>query len=691
MRRKRYQPLPVGAERKNLRVSILFKLLACTLLPLFIVFVVLTIYMQSLASSSVFELTKESVDAQTGRASKVVEEYFETFYGFAEAISLSNVVNESTQQWESGTSAESPMKQELQNYLNASLQAEQDFLMNVWVYDCSSKEVLLHNGEMLSPSNFDASSREWYQQIFKNQSIVTTSAYTDETGGEIVTTIAAPVMNGGNIAAIVGLDLRMDTLLDNLSKLVIGDQGYITLFDSSNQIIFHPDETLRMKTVADAHYSKEMETALLNKSDTSAAYYTRNGNPYYGSVVNLPESNYTILGIIPEVEYTSYVSGITNTVLGYCVGALAIMAVIMLILGRRLTKSVHKLNTTTHAIADGQLDVSVDTSSRDEIGDLASDFSRIVVRLKEYINYINEIEQVLMTIGNGNFDFELKYDYHGEFSKVKEGLLHIQTTMSSTLKQIRIAAHEVDNGAEQVSIGAQANAQGATEQASSVEQLAASLTEVSNQINDNTHSIESVASELHNIEEAVRSGDTKMSQMLSAMNEIEENSKKVGQIIKSIEDIAFQTNILALNAAVEAARAGTAGKGFAVVADEVRSLAAKTAEASKLTAELIEAAFVTVEQGKTIAQDTADSFRVVSQGVLKVSEQTAVIEQNSELQDKAIHQTTIGVDQISSVVQTNSATAEQSAAASEELSSQARSLRELVNHFKLSKEFESDN
>ena len=178
-----------------------------------------------------------------------------------------------------------------------------------------------------------------------------------------------------------------------------------------------------------------------------------------------------------------------------------------------------------------------------------------------------------------------------------------------------VAADEVASGADQVSMGAQSQAQGATEQASSVQELAATLDDISQQIDENTETILRTGQKIEFVSGAVAEGEERMQTMLKAMDDISENSMKVEKIIKSIEDIAFQTNILALNAAVEAARAGEAGKGFAVVADEVRNLAGKTAEASKTTAELIEKALEAVENGKVIADKTAESFEQVYEKV----------------------------------------------------------------------------
>ncbi len=259
----------------------------------------------------------------------------------------------------------------------------------------------------------------------------------------------------------------------------------------------------------------------------------------------------------------------------------------------------------------------------------------------------------------------------------------IAEKLNDTMMQISQSASQVASGSEQVSNGAQALSQGATQQASSVEELAATINEISDKVNQNADSARQANKKAGSVSAEMNVSNEKMQQMIEAMGDITNCSNEIGKIIKTIEDIAFQTNILALNAAVEAARAGSAGKGFAVVADEVRNLASKSAEASQNTSALIENSLKAVENGTHIADETA---RSLLQAVNDVSEMTAIIGQISEassLQADSIAQITMGIDQISSVVQTNSATAQESAAASEELSSQSQLMKSLVGRFKL--------
>lgn len=351
-----------------------------------------------------------------------------------------------------------------------------------------------------------------------------------------------------------------------------------------------------------------------------------------------------------------------------------------------ISRPIKEIDHVAKQIASGNLDESIQYKSKDELGVLAVNFNATVTRLREYINYIDEISVVLNQVADGNLDFSLKYDYAGEFSKVKTSLLHISDSLNDTMTQINNSADQVSSGADQVSSGAQALSQGATEQASSVEELAATINEISGQVKNNAASAMKASGQIDEVGKKVIESNEQMTEMTKAMDEISDSSKEIGKIIKAIEDIAFQTNILALNAAVEAARAGDAGKGFAVVADEVRNLASKSSEASKSTAALIANSLTAVENGTKIAKETAESLVAVVDGTKEATVGINAIAQASNEQASSIAQVTQGVDQISSVVQTNSATAEQSAAASEELSSQANVLKDLVSRFKLKEE-----
>jgi len=349
---------------------------------------------------------------------------------------------------------------------------------------------------------------------------------------------------------------------------------------------------------------------------------------------------------------------------------------------RLIKMPVSEIADAAVKMAEGDLDVKISYTSEDELGVLAVQVGRLISKLRVIIDDENKF---LARMAEGDFtvDSVCEEEYTGGFQPLLVSFRGIGEKLNETMLQINQSSAQVASGSEQVSSGAQALSQGTAEQASSVEELAATINEISSKVKQNADNAQQANAKAGNISTEMNVSNEKMQLMIQAMEDISHCSNEISKIIKTIEDIAFQTNILALNAAVEAARAGTAGKGFAVVADEVRSLASKSAESSKNTSVLIENSLKAVENGTRIAGETAQSLYQAVNGVNEMTDIIGQISEASSAQAHSISQVTLGIDQISNVVQTNSATAQESAAASEELSSQSQMMKNLVNKFKL--------
>lgn len=316
-------------------------------------------------------------------------------------------------------------------------------------------------------------------------------------------------------------------------------------------------------------------------------------------------------------------------------------------------------------------------------GDHAAIKNALNTTIESISGYIAETSQILNQMADGNLNVQITADFKGDFVNMKNAINNIVDSLNEVLGEINMASDQVATGSKQVAQSSQALSHGSTVQASSIEEITASMTEISEQTKENAINASKANEHSNSAKDAAAKGNQQMVEMVAAMRDINDSSVNISKIISVIDEIAFQTNILALNAAVEAARAGQHGKGFAVVAEEVRNLAARSANAAKETTVLIENSVVKVGKGMHIAEDTAKALEEIVDGVSRAADLVADIAYASNEQATAISQINEGIFQVSQVTQNNTATAEESAAASEEMTSQAQMLKEMVSKFRL--------
>lgn len=484
----------------------------------------------------------------------------------------------------------------------------------------------------------------------------------------------------GKIKSIVdGVSVEAKNVAEGLDKL-----------EKNSRIDPESLKQLREYLTEYASYRKEITTLLQNGDESSKAkayqIYIDTYKPGIDKITSLmleiaEGQNYRAdqQAITSQKAYSSAI--IYMSLLS--IFDVIITLIIALKINRAITVPIKEIESAMESFSVGEFDKAVVTyTSKDEFGAL-SDSIRTTIGRISFI--ITDLTRGLNDIASGNFiiSSDDEAQYIGAFAPLAESTYKIITDLSLTLSQISETAGQVDSGSEQVSSGAQSLSQGATEQASSIEELSATINEISEHIRKNANNAQLAKKYSEESGKNVENSNAQMKDMIIAMNEIDGKSGEIGKIIKTIEDIAFQTNILALNAAVEAARAGESGKGFAVVADEVRNLAGKSADAAKDTTLLIEETINAVKRGSNLADITAEAMEDLVKGSFKVTDLINQIAKASNEQAESVIQVTTGIEQISNVIQTNSASAEEFAAASEELSGQSHILKNLVANFKL--------
>lgn len=361
----------------------------------------------------------------------------------------------------------------------------------------------------------------------------------------------------------------------------------------------------------------------------------------------------------------------------------AFMLVLAVLVGNRIAHPIVKLSKSVERMSQGALDEKITVKDQTEIGALAHSLESLGEQLKNYKLYIGEISQVLNQMSEGELSISLQHEYNGEFACIKAALNALSGKLTDLIGNIQTSSERVSEFAGNVANSAQSLSQGSIEQAGSIEQLSERIRAISDHVEKSAENTKLANAEAHSTQGEVEKADQQMQKMQKAMEEISDKSGEISKIIKTIDDIAFQTNILALNAAIEAARAGSYGKGFAVVADEVGNLAQKSADAAKDTTTLIEETVRAVEEGAKLAEHTAVSLQHVVKGSGQVNDLVNEIAKATEEQAKAVSDVREGINSISDVVQRNTATAEESGAASEELNQEAKALEKQVAEFKI--------
>ncbi len=527
----------------------------------------------------------------------------------------------------------------------------------------------------------------YYKMAATAKKPVVTDPY--EYNGITMVSYASPVIYNNVLKAVVMTDIKVN----NFDKVNTSSKTfpslYCTIYNQAGVIVYDSEDKADIgRAMAEFTPDKAQLAKIQEGMAQGQAFHletTREDGrkvTRYFSPIHAADQTWWSLTAISNRDIDNAVKGAVYWMVALSVIALAAIILIIVAVLRKVLSPVQGVVEAANSIARGNLDVTIQTDGEDEIGMLSKAFAQMTANLN---HIVTDLKYVLAEMAEGNFTVRTKAEdsYVGAFEGVLASVRQMRNHLSATLGQIELSADQVSSGSAQMASGAQALSQGAVEQAASIQELAATIEGILSHVQDTSQNAQEARERSGASGADTTTCNQQMQEMMEAMDDIGKKSAEIGKIIKTIEDIAFQTNILALNAAVEAARAGTAGKGFAVVADEVRNLASKSADASNNTSELIEGAVKAVDKGRRIADETAQSLMKVVKTTETISGLVDKIAAAAAQQSSSLSNVTEGMNQISSVVHTNSATAEESAATSEELSSQAQALRNLVSQFKL--------
>lgn len=509
-----------------------------------------------------------------------------------------------------------------------------------------------------------------------NISDVTLSKYTNTYG----ISIAAPLISSGRIIGVVYYRADVDFMNDIVKHISVGQGSYAYILDENNNVIAHKNEKYIMNDKYKEMIPKDIKNCISSQNGSMTCSY--GGDKYICGYSKIDKTaNWRVVIASPESAYNSDILRFVKKLVISDIIALIVAIIVALIIARVISRPIVRVKNLLSALAQGDLSVQLnDTKNKDELGILQNSAVSLNRMLSDMLTQSGD---VLSKMAAYDLTSEDMREYPGKFNELAASINSIKAILSNMILNIQNSSVNVDGGSKQLAEAASMLSEGTMAQASSLQKLVTDVENVAQNINANSDKTIFVNESLGNLDSEIKDGNQKMQELSNVVRTVEEMSEDIKKIVNTIDGIAFQTNILALNASVEAARAGESGRGFAVVAQEIGTLATKSSDASKKTAELIEKCIKGIESAKEYADITSDSLAKIVSDSNNIANAFDEMSKANEIQAKNANDIRNEIENISQVVQSNTATAQQTAVSTEVLSEQAAALKDMTGRFKV--------